>query len=333
MKTKRNYLLIISLLILNINIASAKKVKFAVDMNNVIVSTYGVYVSGDFQVAAGYASDFCVTCTPLTQEGISGIYSTVLDIPAFRKYEYKFLNGDQFYEAEFVPVESRVGYDFNDNRWIYVDSLADDTTFVGAIIFGGNAPAGFSLVRFLVNMQDESVSSSGVHVAGDFQNWDPAKTILYSFGSGVYEIINYVTAGNLEYKFYNGNYNGSVENVPVNCSVNNSRGFTVPHDTVLETVCFSACSACIGTGISQLEKGKESGLYPNPSNEFSTLRFNDVAISHTVILKDMTGRTVRSYKDYSNSELLIEKGNLSSGIYSVNILSKENNTLLKLIIE
>ena len=84
--------------------------------------------------------DWASNTTTLTQEGSTEIYSIVVDIPAFAKYEYKFLNGDQFYEAEFVPI-IRVGYNFNDNRWIYVDSLANDTTFVGAILFAGNAPA------------------------------------------------------------------------------------------------------------------------------------------------------------------------------------------------
>ncbi|MBK8686725.1 MAG: hypothetical protein IPN26_18020 [Bacteroidetes bacterium] len=47
----------------------------------------------------------------------------VVDLPAFAKYEYKFLNGDQGYEVEVVPEESRANYNLSDNRWIYVDSL------------------------------------------------------------------------------------------------------------------------------------------------------------------------------------------------------------------
>ena len=124
--------LLLSIFAMNV---SAKKVKFAVDMTGQIINTTGIHISGDFQTIAGFpGGDWASNTTPLTQEGTTDIYSIVVDIPAFAKYEYKFLNGDQFYEAEFVPVESRVGYNFDDNRWIYVDSLADDTSFVGQYI-------------------------------------------------------------------------------------------------------------------------------------------------------------------------------------------------------
>jgi len=147
----------------------AKKVKFAVDMTGIAINTTGMHVSGDFQTLAGFAGgDWNSGSTSLTQEGTSDIYSIVVDIPAFAKYEYKFVNGDQFYEAEFVPELSRVLYNFNDNRWLYVDSIANDTTFVGAIMFGGNAPAGLTLIRFYVDMQNETIAAGGMHVAGNF---------------------------------------------------------------------------------------------------------------------------------------------------------------------
>jgi alpha-amylase len=333
MKMKKYYLLSITLLLLFGNTSFAKKVKFAVDMSNDTINSLGLYVSGDFQAAAGFASDWCAACTPLTQEGSTGIYSVVVDIPAFRKYEYKFLNGDQFYNAEFVPVESRVGYDFNDNRWIYVDSLANDTTSIGAVFFAGNAPAGLNLVRFIVDMQGETVSGSLPHVAGDFQGWDPMKTILYSFGSNVYEIINYVPAGNVEYKFYNGNTSGTSEIISGSCAVAGNRVLTVPHDTVLEMICFSSCLSCTTTGITKLNNENKTELYPNPAEGTSVLKFNDGSATHTVIVRDVSGRMVRSYTDYSGTELFLENDNLSSGIYSVSILNSEKITSLKYIIQ
>ena len=106
---------------------------------------------------------------------------------------------DQGYEVENVPWESQVGFVnsiLNTNRWIYIDSLADDTTDIGAVIFRQNAPAGFTLIRFKVDMHEEaSISPNGVHVAGNFQGWDPTKIRLYSFGVGVYEIIAFMPAG------------------------------------------------------------------------------------------------------------------------------------------
>lgn len=98
----------------------------------------------------------------MVRECSTAIYSIVVDVPAFHKYEYKFVNGDLFYGTEFVPLESRVGYEFNDNRWIYVDSLDNSVTDIGAIVFSGNAPAGQKLVRFLVDAKNISAKAKGL---------------------------------------------------------------------------------------------------------------------------------------------------------------------------
>jgi len=315
--------------------ASAKKVKFAVDMTGQTINSTGVHIWGDFQVLIGDSSDWCPNCTPLTQvDADTNIYSIVVDIPAFTKYEYAFLNGDQGYDVEFVQSESRVGYDFNSNRWIYVDSLADDTTFVGAIMFSGNAPAGMTLVRFLVNMQNEpSVSANGVHVAGDFQAWDAMKTRLYSFVPGVYEIIQYVTNGTYQYKFYNGNASGDVETVPGGCSAGGNREINVTGDIVLSTVCFSGCVDCT-VGVNEITRANSIKAYPNPFHDYSVIELNNSGESF-VTLSDLTGRVVRSYSNPDVSQLRIERGNLTQGMYFISVTDKDNqNTATsKLVVE
>jgi hypothetical protein len=314
--------------------ASAKKVKFAVDMTGQLVSAFGVHVTGDFQTLAGFAGgDWASNTTPLTNEAGTDIYSIVVDIPAFAKYEYKFVNGDQFYEAEFVPVESRVGYNFVDNRWIWVDSLANDTTFVGAILFGGNAPAGLNLIRFLVDMnQQASVDPAGIHVAGTHQGWNPATTMLYSFEPGIYEIINYVTVGTYEYKYYNGNVTGTEETVPSACATNGNRSIVVSKDTVLESVCFASCSSCSTTGITANTTAEKIKLYPNPFTTSLNIEFENNA-KREVAIFDLTGRKINSFS-LENSSVKIERGSLSSGAYILNV--KEENgksTFARLIVE
>lgn len=332
-------IIIVSVLFSISSFAFAKKVKFAVDMTGIPVSSLGMHVSGDFQTLAGFAGgDWAPNTTLLVQETAdTNIYSIVVNIPAFAKYEYKFVNGDQFYEAEFVPVESRVGYNFNDNRWIYVDSLANDTTFVGSIRFAGNAPAGFKLIRFKVDMQNQTVSAAKPHVAGTWQSWNTAKNILYSFNDTVYEYIAYIdtNAVNCEFKYINGNLNTDYETVPAGCATSGNRNFLVPHDTVLEVVCFSACYSCSAiAGISENMKMKELKLFPNPTNDFTILHFNDTDILHSVYIRDITGRIIRSYRDHNNTELRIEKETLTPGIYFVTVLnSKKNSATLKLVID
>ncbi len=306
-----------------INHVQAKKVKFAVNMNGQVINANGIHVSGDFQTAAGFAGgDWQANTTLMTKETDTNIYCVIVDIPAFSKYEYKFVNGDQFYEVEFVPVESRVGYNFNDNRWFYVDSIANDTTFAGAILFSGNAPAGHKLVRYLVDMQSvASVLKSGVHIAGNFQNWNPALVRLYSFGDSIYEIISYVDTGNYEFKYYNGNSLATSENVPSSCAVNSNRAIYVTKDTVLNAVCFSKCFTCTNTGFETEMSMINYQIFPNPSTGFFSINFNDLITYHHVTLMDVTGKEIGDYDIYNDHSFSIQKTALSSGVYFINVMS------------
>lgn len=339
-KTAMKKIILVLVLLSVSSFSFAKKVKFAVDMTGIPVSSLGMHVSGDFQTLAGFAGgDWAPNTTTLAQEvADTNIYSTVVDIPAFKKYEYKFVNGDQFYEAEFVPVESRVGYNFNDNRWLYIDSLANDTTFVGAIRFAGNAPAGYRLIRFKVDMLYQlPVNNANPHVAGSWQNWSTTKTTMYSFNDTVYEHIAFIdtnTAG-CQFKYINGNLSTDYETVPSNCATSGNRNFSVPQDTVLEVVCFSACLSCTAiAGIADNTEMKGAKLFPNPTNNYSILAFNDMDAFHAIDIRDLTGRIVRTYADYKNPDLRIEKETLTSGIYFITIInSKKNNSTVKLIVE
>lgn len=314
------YKILISALLLSLSTSAfAKQVKFAVDMTGQTVSPNGVHVTGDFQEIAGYAGGNWVSNTTLlTQEGSTSVYSITIDLPAFAKYEYKFVNGDQFYDAEFVPVESRVGYDFNDNRWIYVDSTDNSVYSAGNILFAGNAPAGKMLVRFLVNMQDETVSANGVHVAGNFQGSDPAASILYSFVSNVYEAIYFADAGTVSYKFYNGNSSNTAETVPSSCAQNGHRQATASSDLVLDVVCFSSCTACLGTtGLDELTSDASVTLYPNPTENNSILRIDGASGTFNVKVLDVKGSVVSLQE--GSGLFILEKGKLNGGIYFVEV--------------
>src|SRR5690242_14171373 len=108
----KNNILSFALLLAVSASVSAKKMKFAVDMTGIVIYVTCMHIGGDFQTLAGFAGgDWQPNTTSIPQEGATAVYSIVVDIPAFRKYEYKFINGDQWYDAEFVPAESRVGYD------------------------------------------------------------------------------------------------------------------------------------------------------------------------------------------------------------------------------
>lgn len=77
-------------------------------------------------------------------------------------------------------------------------------------------------VTFLVNMNNETVSGNGVHVAGNWQaaagydaDWDPGSAELTDDDlDGIYELTVSVPAGDYEYKFVNDNDWPGVESVP-----------------------------------------------------------------------------------------------------------------------
>jgi len=107
-------------------------------------------------------------------------------------------------------------------------------------------------VTFRVDMQDQTVSPLGVHMAGSFPaplpTWNPAGISLTAPAIGfVYDTTIEMSVGYyLEYKFINGNAWGQDESVPGACAQNGNRYLTIPaNDTVLDVVCFGSCLPCV----------------------------------------------------------------------------------------
>lgn len=235
--------------------AEAKKVKFQVDMTGQTVGPNGVHIAGDFQAAAGFPSgDWQPNTTTMTNGGGGDIYSVIVDVPAKTYYRFKFINGNDWAQVESVPAICQKGHSNNgqsdDNRWFFIDSLANDTTVIPAILFGGSAPAGKFAVRFAVDMRTQpSVSADGVHIAGTVvePNWTPAANTMANLypSNKIYEIISYVSAGTYAYKYVNGNAWGSDESVPSACNVGNNREVVVSNANIaVGIVCYASCIAC-----------------------------------------------------------------------------------------
>ncbi len=297
----------------------AKKVKFTVDMSGQVLSSLGIHVIGDFQTIAGLGADFipdplCKMTKDLTD---TNLYYLFADIPAFAKYEYKYVNGDQTYEVEIVPELSQVGYNFDDNRWIYIDSLANDTTKLASVQFSQNGPKGLNTIRFKADMTLQTVSPQGVHVAGSFQSNDPKTHKLYSFGNNVYEIIAYMPAASYDYKYYNGSTLADAETVPSSCAVSGNRTIALSQDTLLN-VCYALCTSCYPASTIALEESNME-FYPNPMNDQAILKMNVNHLPNEVIVLDVFGRKVQQYTSITSPILSIQRNNLSAGIYSIKL--------------
>ena len=114
-----------------------------------------------------------------------------------------------------------------------------------SLLFG---VAGFSQhnVTFQVDLGSAAANANGVHVAGDFQGWDPAATALTQVGTtSVYEVTVSVPAGGIRYKFINGNTWTDVEGVPsesqltaVIAGSDDNRWGMISSDTTLPAIMF-----------------------------------------------------------------------------------------------
>lgn len=332
--------LILSLFLIITTSVYAKKVKFAVDMTGQTISPFGIHIAGDFQMLAGYPADWDYSSTLLSQEGTTDIYSIVVDIPAFRKYEFKFINGDQGYEAEFVPDEIRVGYDFNDNRWMYVDSLTNDTSFIGAVQFGLSSPAGKYAIRYKVDMTNSSASVNGIRVSTNYNAFSYNKNTMYTFSTNptvnIYEVINYVDAGTYEYNFVNGNSSSDKEsNVPNDCSNLGVRSLVVSKDTVFPEICYNACVSCLLAGIKENKHNNQNlfSVYPNPATNNITITSNNDELE-SLELYNITGQLALKQTSINSKSYTIPNLNVIAGIYTLKTTSNKNNhQYIKLIIE
>lgn len=221
-------------------------VTFKVDMSNEDVSADGIHITGTFQ-------GWDPASTPMTDVG-DGIYEVTLTLQSGFNHEYKFANGNTFDFVESVPEECGVpdgqgGF----NR--YFEVPVSDTT-MPALCFASCEPCippqpEYEFI-FRVDMSNETVSADGIHLAGTFQDWNPASTAMTLTTDNIYEVSLMIEAGtNQEFKFINGNTFDFEEDVPETCGVPDGVGgfnryFTMPaYDTAMTAVCFGSCEPCL----------------------------------------------------------------------------------------
>ena len=219
-------------------------VTFRVDMQDQIVDPAGVHLAGSFQAPL---PEWDPNGISLTAPAIGNVWDTTLQLTAGEVIEYKFINGDTWGQDESVFGPCGAG---NGNRVITIPSI--DTVLL-AVCFGSCTPCVVPQVdiTFQVDMTNETVSPDGVHVAGSFQGWDPAGTLMTDMGNNIYAVTLSVGIGEYhEYKFLNGNAWGTQETVPAACGVDDGNGaynrfMTVSGtNTTLDAVCFGSCDVC-----------------------------------------------------------------------------------------
>ncbi len=216
-------------------------VTFRVDMTDEFISADGVHVAGTFQ-------GWNASSTPMTDVG-DNIYEVTVVLSSGDYHEFKYINGISFDFVELVPEACGVpdgqgGF----NRYFTVPS--NDTTF-SLVCFGSCEPClppqPTHTVTFRVDMTNETVSANGVHLAGNFQGWNPGSLPMTTSGNNIYECqVILEEMDYIEYKFINGDTFEGAELVPGACAQNGNRFLEVPaQDTTLTAVCFGGCEPCV----------------------------------------------------------------------------------------
>ena len=205
-------------------VAFGISVTFQVDMNNETVDANGVHMAGSFQ-------GWDPAVTALSDDDGDGIYSIIVDtLTAGATYEYKYINGNAWGQDEFQGEP---------NRSIVIP---DTNTVLPPYCFNSLILCTEVYVTFNVDMNFETVSEAGVHIAGSFQGWAPAATELFDEnGDGVYSTMLSLTSGDtVEYKYINGDAWGQDET-----AFGGNRSLIVgDEDMVLPNYCFNSLDPC-----------------------------------------------------------------------------------------
>jgi hypothetical protein len=101
------------------------------------------------------------------------------------------------------------------------------------------------MVTLTVDMSNvDEVSANGVHVAGNFQGWNPGGTPLSDNGDGTWSATVPMEPGEIQFKFVNGNSWGTDESVPAACNNNGNRFLEIGEDDeeLSYSACFGQCS-------------------------------------------------------------------------------------------
>lgn len=218
----------------------------------------------------------------------------------------------------------------------------DKTTACGTIV----APAN---VRFIVDLSNEVPNANGdIFIMGNFTqpNWQSGAIKLTPVVGqiGMYETTVNMCQADFAFQFSNGpvSNNANVESFSDTtqraCVVNNgvggwNRTYTRT-DGNAKTIAyvFNTCTVVsLGLENNKLEATSIS-MYPNPSNEFTSISFNDNATKHNVTVTDVTGRIVAKYSTIEN-KLNVNTQNLNAGVYIVSIQNERNESAsLKLMV-
>lgn len=307
-----------------------KNVTFQVDMNQVTAGFTTPEVNG-------FWNSWCGNCNSMTDANGDGIWEVTIPLEVGTTQEYKYsADAWTIQEMNDPTAPCTNGNATYTNRVLVVP--AADTTL--PVVCWSSCYGCTVDVTLQVNMAWEvannAISANGIHVAGDFQGWDPAATAMTDANNdGIYEVtINVPANSSIQYKFINGNAWGADEAVPAACSVAGTanRGATFTYgDSTMAPVCYGKCTDCMASLDENLQN---VSLFPNPTRGQFNLARMDAASEVEVSVLDLQGKvlTVATWNAGAAS-LGIDLSNFANGVYMVRLTSEEGSRTLRVSVQ
>jgi hypothetical protein len=265
------------------------------------------------------------------------IYSTVLTLTPGIRIEYKFYNGNPAGNWEEYKGENFRGSCTDEwtNRFF---NVPDEAEALEPVCFNSceicvPVVSDSVNVTFQVDIQNETVSPSGIHLNGSFCNWTPANAVKLSAAGSVYSTTMKLKKGKtIEYKFVNGaasqwSQYETINGLPCEFGYDANRGFVVPNeDVILDLVCFKKCEKCSPVLASAISLNKIT-IYPNPAENTITIAgLPERKI--TLEIQSIEGKKCLEIQTNSNSDETINISSFESGIYFVKMKSAETVEIL-----
>lgn len=231
-----------------------RNITFRVDMTGLNVSSLGVRIAGNV-----FNPQWDPSANLMTNVG-NGIWSFTASILSGTNVQYKFINGNAWGQDEnALPAGCNTG----GNRTYTVPNNDD---VLPAFLFNQCNVGGGQMVSvtFNVDMTGRAIRPEGMHVAGNFQGWNPGGTpmTLHPTLPNVYTYTTQILEGTeVEYKYVNGNSWGFFDTItnqfvnyseetPFSCSRFSNRFFTVPNSAItLPLFLFGRCNTAAQTPV------------------------------------------------------------------------------------
>lgn len=297
-----------------------------------------VTVTGAGSKLTGFGAGF-----KMNQVGTSGIYALTINGLDSGEAKFKFRfhkNGNTKWE------------DGPDRVLALTKNDTVKLTCFGSRVEGpcASKPAN-SKITFIVDFTAAGAPTpaSKIYLIGSFTTpqWQAgAKEMTQISGKpGIYSVtIDSICPGKISYKFTNGDatIKDNEENFDsLNRSCVEANGIGGFNRSYVRTVAtpvtisylFNKCTAGY-TSVNEAAFASQVTLYPNPTNDYTVLAFNDNSKTHQVTIFDLAGKTIRTYNNYELATLKIERNELKAGIYFINVVNSDNQSAtMKLMIQ